>query len=119
MMNHAIGAIGDRRDALKKVEALAWGLFFIWVGVVLLAELGWGIGLFGIGILILGGQMARRRIALNFETFWLLVGTLFVLGGVWELLGIRVSLIPIVSIVAGVALLVSALVAKPKHESQT
>ena len=119
MTSHALGAMGDRRDVLKKVEALAWGFFFIWVGVVMLAELGWGVGLLGIGILILGGQLARKWIALNFELFWLVVGTFFALGGIWVLLGVRVSLIPIVSILAGVALLLSALVGKPKHEKPT
>jgi hypothetical protein len=37
------------------------------------------------------------------------VGFLFVLGGVWELLSIQFSLVPIVLIVAGAALLLSAL----------
>lgn len=116
MTDHAIGATGDRRDALKKVEGFAWGLFFIWIGAVLLAELGWGIGLLGVGILVLAGQVARRRIALHFETFWLVIGSFFVLGGIWALLGIRISLMPVVSILAGLALLVSALVGKHRQE---
>lgn len=116
MTIQSIGTMGDRKFALKRVEGLAWGLFFVWMGVVLLEELGWGIGLLGVGILIFAGQMARRWVAASFETFWLLVGTLFVLGGAWTLLGIRVSLLPIVFILAGTALLVSAIVVRPKHE---
>jgi hypothetical protein len=115
MTDHATGAMRDAKDVLKKVEEVAWGLFFIWVGVVLLAELGWGVGLLGIGILVLGGQMARKQMALQLEIFWLVIGTFFVLGGIWNLLGIRVSLMPVVSLLAGIALLVSAFLAKPKH----
>jgi hypothetical protein len=113
MANHAVGTAADKQVTVRKLDAIGWGLFFIWVGIALLANLGWGIGLLGVGILILGGQMARKYMALRFETFWALVGALFVIGGVWELLSVRVSLIPILCIVAGVALLVSALVGKP------
>ena len=110
MTNHA--GVVDGRITIRKLDAIGWGLFFIWIGTALLANLGWGIGLLGVGILILGGQMARKYMALRFETFWALVGALFVIGGVWELLSVRVSLTPILCIVAGAALLVSALVGK-------
>ena len=46
---------------------------------------------------------------------WAVVGVLFVLGGVWELLSIRVVLVPILCIVAGVLLIVSALAGKPRE----
>jgi hypothetical protein len=92
-----------------KLDAVAWGLFFIWIGIAVLANLGWGIALLGVGILILGKQTARKYMALAIEMFWVVVGALFVMGGVWELLSVRVSLIPVVCIMAGIALLVSAL----------
>lgn len=92
-----------------KLDAAAWGLFFVWVGVALIANIGWGLGLLGVGVITLGGQLARRSFGLTVEGFWVVAGLLFVLGGVWELLGIEYSLVPIVSIVAGVALLLSAL----------
>jgi hypothetical protein len=50
------------------------------------------------------------------ETFWVLVGVLFLLGGIWDLLSVHVSLTPIVCIVAGVLLLGSALLSKPKAQ---
>ena len=92
-----------------KLDAVAWGLFFIWIGVAFLANLSWGIGLLGVGVLILGMQTARKYMAFTSEMFWVAVGLLFLLGGVWELLGVHVSLIPVVCIVAGIALLISAL----------
>ena len=114
MTNHAVGTMGDRRVTLHRLDGLAWGLFFIWIGIALLTNLGLGIGLLGVGILILGGQMARKYMALGFETFWVVVAMFFVLGGVWLLFGVRVSLIPIFSIVAGAALLLSALLGKSR-----
>jgi hypothetical protein len=114
MANHAVGTAADKQITVQKLDAVGWGLFFIWIGIALLANLGWRIGLLGVGILILGGQMARNYWALRFEAFWVLVGALFVIGGVWEMLSVRVGLIPILCIGAGVALLVSTLVGKPR-----
>ena len=73
---------------------------------------GWGVGLLGVGIIVLGKQAIREYMALGFETFEVVCGVLFVLGGVWELLSIRISLVPVVCIAAGVALLLSALFGK-------
>lgn len=92
-----------------KLNAAAWGVFFVWVGVALVANLGWGPGLLGVGIITLGGQLARRYFDLGVERFWIAVGLLFVLGGLWELLGVQFSLGPILLIAVGVALLVSAI----------
>jgi hypothetical protein len=101
-------AVGGEVTA-HKLDAVAWGLFFLWIGIALLANLSWGIGLLGVGVLILGMQTARKYMALPLEIFWVVVGVLFVMGGVWELLSVRVSLIPVVCIVAGIALLISVL----------
>jgi len=92
----------------QKLDAAAWGLFFLWVGIALVAHMGWGLGLLGVGVITLGGQLARKYFGLAVERFWVIVGCLFLLGAVWELLAIQVSLVPIVLIVAGVALLLSA-----------
>jgi hypothetical protein len=97
----------------KKLDAAGWGLFFIWVGIALFAHVGWGAGLFGVGIIILGGQVVRNYFGLKLEGFWVVAGFLFVLGGVWELFNVPLDLVPILCIVAGGALLVSMLVRKP------
>lgn len=114
MTNHAVATMGGRRVTLQKLDGLAWGLFFIWIGIALLANLGWGIALLGTGILILAAQMARKVMAQGFETFWVLVGTFFAFCGVWILLDIRVSLIPIFCIAVGLALLASALIGRAR-----
>lgn len=80
--------------------------------VDMLSNIGWGIGLVGVGIVILGKQATRKYMGLGFEALGVACGVLFVLGGAWELLNVRVSLVPVVCLVAGLALLASALFGK-------
>lgn len=92
-----------------RVDAAGWGLFFVWVGVALIAHLGWGLGLLGVGGITVGVQLARKYVGAGVEPFWLAVGFLFVAGALAEFLNFEFSLLPFVLIVAGLALLVSAL----------
>ena len=86
---------------------VAGRFFFIWMGVSLLMDLSWGAGLLGVSVIVLLGQAARRSFGLRLELFWVVVGVLFFLGGVWELNSIDVDLLPIVLILAGGALMLS------------
>ena len=97
-----------RTNALsKRLEAGGWGLFFIWIGVSLLLDIGWGVGLIGVAVITLGGQVARKLFGLPVEGFWVICGLFFLAGGIWELFKVEVSLVPVLIIFAGVALLVS------------
>ena len=98
----------ERHRLAKKLDALGWGLFFIWVGIAFLADFHIGVGLLGVGIITLGGQAARKFLDLKLEGFWVVVGLLFFVGGLWELFEAEVGLVPILLIVVGLALLVSA-----------
>ena len=99
--------ITERRELNKKFDALGWGLFFIWVGIAYLSKFEVGITLLGVGIITLSVQMIRKLFKLNFEGFWIIVGSLFVIGGLWELFEPKLSLIPILLIVAGFLVLTS------------
>ena len=46
--------LSRRRHMARKLDAVGWGLFFIWVGIAFLADLGWGVGLVGVGVLGVG-----------------------------------------------------------------
>ena len=94
----------------KKLDAASWGLFFIWIGIALVAHVGWGAGLLGVGIIILGAQVTRKYFGLKLEGFWVAVGFLFVVGGFCRLVNVQLGLLPILCIIAGVALLVSTLI---------
>ena len=100
----------ERREGnttAQKLGGMAWGLFFIWVGIVMLMEVGPGIGLLGVGVITLGSQGARRYFGLEFEGAWVVVGLLFLLGGICKLFGTDLPLVPAVLILAGLAVLVA------------
>jgi hypothetical protein len=109
--------VARRRTLAKKLDAAAWGLFFIWIGVALLVNIGWGVGLLGVGLITLGAQAARKYLVIEVEGFWVAVGLLFVLGGIWELLSVRVGLVPVLLIVVGIVLLASALTGRVRGQS--
>jgi hypothetical protein len=44
----------------RQLDAAGWGLFFIWIGIAVLANLGWGIGLIGVGLIILVKLLVRE-----------------------------------------------------------
>lgn len=51
-----------QRKRHREIDAIRWGVFFIWIGVAVLADLGWGVGLIGIGLIILAGFAARTHL---------------------------------------------------------
>ena len=107
--NMSCAGLAPRNEVAGKIDSTGWGLFFLWVGVSFLLDLGWGIGLLGVGILTLAMQVVRRGFGLEYEGLWVLVGGAFMLAGVWDLAAINVSLAPILFIGCGVIILVSAL----------
>jgi hypothetical protein len=91
----------------RRLESAGWGLFFIWVGISLLMDTGWGVGLIGVAAIVLLGQVARHFFGLRLEPPWMVAGVIFLLAGTWELYRIEVDLIPILMILVGGALLLS------------
>jgi len=100
----------------NKLAAVAWGLFFVWIGIAVLADVGIGAGMLGVGIITLGAQIARRQFNLGIEGFWVVVGLLFLVGGLWNLFEAQLPLLPIVLIAAGILLLISAV--RRKHPAK-
>jgi len=94
-----------RHDRSSKFEAAGWALFFIWVGIALLADVGLGIGLLGVAAITLGMQGVRKVSGVPVEGFWVLVGFGFAVAGLWQWFDVQLPLAPIVLIVIGVALL--------------
>lgn len=109
-------SVSDHEHVNKQVGAIGWGALFIWVGVATLLQVGWGFGLLGVGVIILGAEVAhvvfgRRRL----DLFSAVVGLAFLLGGIWELFSFQGGLIPILFIAAGVVFIVSAMATRPTH----
>ena len=102
------------RLTAKTLDSIGWGLFFIWVGIAFLANVGWGMGLLGVGLIMIGAQVARTFCGLGVNRFGLVLGTCLAVAGTFRMLGIPLAtapiaawFIPILLIVAGVAILVS------------
>ena len=108
MVEEHVNPERQRGGLAARLDSVGWALFFIWVGVALLLDVGWGIGLLGVGAITLGGQAARMTFGLRLEGFWAILGIIFLLGGIWELYGITVPLLPLLLIAAGVAVIIGA-----------
>ena len=92
----------------RRLDAACWALFVMWVGVALLADVGWGWGLIGVAVIILGENVIRWLKGLSVHGFSIAMGLMLVLGGLWELLALTWPLIPILIIGLGAALLFNA-----------
>ena len=101
--------VNSRNEVAGRIDGAGWGLFLLWVGLSLLLDLGWGIGLLGVGLLTLAMQGVRRVFGLDQEGFWLLVGGVLSLAGIWELAEIGISLAPVLLVGVGLVVLISAL----------
>lgn len=97
----------DKKQVADRLEALGWGLFFIWLGAALLFDVGLAMGLLGVGVITLGIQFARKRYSIPVEPFWVGIGAIFLVGGAWQLLSIKLPLLPVLLILAGVLLILS------------
>lgn len=96
----------ERGTLDAKLDAIGWGLFFVWVGVAWISQFGLGVGLLGVGAITLGMQVVRKSNGLAVEGFWIVVGVLFLLGGLWDSIDINVPLAPLLLIALGLAVLV-------------
>ncbi len=85
------------------------GLFFIWVGVVMLTGLPWT-------WFLMGAQSARWQRGLNIETIGVFVGLIVLAAAIWDLLALPWPLMPIALIMLGAYLLWKTL--SPRSESQ-
>ncbi len=93
-------------DHGARLDAVGWALFFIWIGVAWIAEVGIGIALLGVAAITLAMQLLRKRRGLKVEIFWVVAGVALGIGGLWEFFDIQMPLAPLVLIIAGIALLV-------------
>jgi hypothetical protein len=108
------GKVAPTSEARRRIDAAAWALFFIWVGSSILANISWGWFLVGIGAIVLAAQAAVSRIAREkLNGFWLICGAVFLLAGIWEILGLKWPLAPLLMILLGVGVLWQAFFGRP------
>jgi hypothetical protein len=103
----------------RNFEAIAWGALFIWWGITeFFTTLPDGTGLIGIGLILIGVNVARSLNSLPISRFSTTLGTLALVWGGLELFGALLSLpfelpvFPILLIVLGAIILAPALAGK-------
>ena len=76
----------------KRMEAIAWGLFLIMLGGSLLVDrevVPKGIWTIGVGLIMLGLNLARYLTGIKMSGFTVVLGIIAVIGGVLELTGME------------------------------
>jgi len=106
----------ERHDRTSKYDAAGWALFFIWVGIAWLADVGLAVGLLGVAAITLGMQAIRKASGVPVEGFWIFVGIGFALAGLWQWLDIQLPLAPLVLIGIGIGLLFWRVLPKNSRE---
>lgn len=107
----------------RKYEAIAWGVFFIGWGItILLGNSPEGMGLIGIGVILLGLNLARYLSHIRASGFTIFLGTLALVLGVLDVmravlhLETELPVFPVLLIVIGsVWLLRALLTTSEKH----
>ena len=97
----------QRESQSDKLAGAGWGIFFIWLGLAILASIPSWVTLLGIGVITLGVQGARKNAGLHAEKFWVTVGALFFGATLWDLAGLTFQLLPILLILVGGGVLAS------------
>ena len=92
----------------RQLDGVSWGLFFVWIGVAILFNLGWSWGLLGVAAIVLGGAAVRRIKGLPTEGFWVAVGVVLLLCAVWEFFAISWPMLPVLIIAFGLVMLLRA-----------
>ncbi len=106
----AQGTSSKASDRARQIDSVAWAAFFIWLGIAMLEQIPWGWFLVGVAVLILAAQFARWQLGMVIEGFWIACGTVFLAGGLWNVLELPWPLAPILLILFGVAMLGKAVV---------
>jgi len=105
------GSSTEKSELTRHLDAIAWGAFFIWIGIAMLLAISWGWFLVGLGILILATQLARSQMNIKVAGFSVSFGAVFLIGGLWTVLNLGSwPLTPIVLILLGVVLLGKAVI---------
>lgn len=93
----------------KRLETIAWGLFLISFGLVALIPDRYfpdGLGLIGVGLIMIGLNVARYFYQIKVSGFTLVLGSIAILVGTSNLLGVDLPVFAILLILIGLYMIV-------------
>lgn len=97
----------------RSIDSIGWALFFMWVGIALLANLSWTASLIGTAAIILAVQTTLFFQGERLDVFMAAVGMVLLIGAFADVYGSVWSLFPALLIVIGIAMLVDTLRPRP------
>jgi hypothetical protein len=96
------------RHLSRQLEGVAWGLFFLWMGVAWFSGIGWYWGMIGVGVIFLSEAIIQGVRNLRISPLAVLFGLLFLTGGIWGVASQPFALLPVLFVLFGVAMVVRA-----------
>lgn len=89
----------------RSIDAAGWALFFMWVGIALLAGFGWTVSLIGTAAIILFVQAVLFFRGERLDVFMAALGVVLLIGAIADVYGSIWTLFPALLIVVGIAML--------------
>ena len=99
----------------KRLETVGWAFFLIMIGGLALipdSTLPEGIWLIGVGLIMLGLNAARYYYGIKMSGFTLFLGTLALLSGIGDMLGLDLPVFPILLILIGASIIIRPMLEK-------
>jgi len=99
----------------RTLTTVAWGLFFVLIGGAWMygqaygVDTGWIIAI-GVGLILIGLNIARTGIGVRMGRFSLGIGILALVIGLAQYAGLKVDIIPLIIILIGLFILAEAIV---------
>jgi hypothetical protein len=102
----------------RQLEGISWALFLIMIGGLwLIPNVPGGLWLIGVGLIMLGLNVARYLKGIRVHAFSSVLGALALLLGVAELLGLGLPVLPILLIVIGASIIFDVIVSSATRPS--
>jgi hypothetical protein len=98
----------SRKALNKRLEDISWGVFLIMIGGIWLVpteRVPEGTWLIGLGLIWLGLNLARYANGIRISGFTLVLGTLAVLSGIGDFMGVELPMLGIALILIGASIL--------------
>ena len=110
---------GTNTTFARSIDSIGWALFFMWVGIALLAGFSWTVSLIGTAAIVIAVQSMLLFRGERVDIFMAAVGLVLLIGAFADVYGSVWSLFPALLVVIGIAMLADTLRRRPGAEAST